>query len=193
MRNTRDGWGWVTKVLHWTTFLLVLNQGVVAWVMLRTPAEETVAGLSQGTLYNWHKSIGLVLFVVVVARFAWRTLTPLPEWAPNLSAREKRAIHLVERGLYVCLFVMPISGFVFVMAGDFGVRFFNTWDLPNVVGPHEALASMAQGTHRIAAWLLGAALLAHWTIVFGHQVRHRDRYVQRMLPFTRQRHGRSAE
>jgi cytochrome b561 len=31
------------------------------------------------------------------------------------------------------------------------------------------------------------ALLAHWGLGIRHQLRHRDRYLQRMLPFTHQR------
>lgn len=187
MRNTNKRYGWMTKLLHWASAVLVLNQIVVAIIMLRTPADETFAGFSQGVLYEWHKSIGLVLFAVVAARLAWRTLTPLPDWAPNLTAREKRAIHLVERGLYACMLLMPLSGFVFVMAGDFGVYFFRTWRLPNIVGPHETLALAAQWTHEIGAWLLVALLIAHWTIVARHERQHRDRYLHRMLPFTHQR------
>ena len=67
-------------------------------------------------------------------------MTKLLHWAPNLGEREKRAIHVVERGLYLYLLMMPLSGFVFVMAGDFGVHFFNTWHLPKVVGPNDTLA-----------------------------------------------------
>lgn len=189
MKNTSERYGWMTKLLHWVGAVFVLNQIVVAIVMLRTPADETAAGFSQGTLYNWHKSVGLVFFAVLVGRVAWRWLTPLPGWAPNLSGREMRAIHLVERGLYVCLFAMPLSGFLFVMAGDFGVHFFSTRHLPNVVGVHETLAQAAQWTHRIGAWMLTALLLAHWTIVGRHEWVHHDRYVHRMLPFTHQAPG----
>jgi len=91
----------------------------------------------------------------------------------------------VERALYGCLLVMPLSGFVFVMAGDFGVHFFSAWHLPNPIGARETLALAAQWAHEIGAWLLVALLLAHWTIVIGHELRHRDRYLHRMLPLVR--------
>jgi cytochrome b561 len=186
LRNIDQRYGWMTKLLHWTSFVLIANQFVVAAVMLTTPPEGTTAGVSEGGWYNWHKSIGMVVFVVVLARFVWRKVASLPDWAPHLSAREKRAIHWVERVLYLGMFLMPISGFVFVMAGDFGVNLFSTWELPRVISPNKTLAVLAQWTHRGAAWLLGIAILTHWTIVARHQSRHRDRYVQRMLPFTHQ-------
>lgn len=185
MRNTDAAYGWMTKLLHWTGFLLIANQFVVAAIMINTPPDGTTAGFSQGGWYNWHKSVGLLAFVVAVVRVLWRRLTPLPDWAPNLSAGEKRAIHRVERLLYAGMFLMPVSGVVFVMAGDFGVNLFSTWELPRVLPPDETLAAVAQRTHIAAAWLFGAAILTHWTIVARHQRRHRDRYVQRMLPFTR--------
>jgi cytochrome b561 len=187
MRNTDHRYGWMTKLLHWAIFALVVNQFIVGPLMMRTPAGETFAGFTQGGLYNWHKSIGLVAFVVAAIRLAWRKLTPLPDWAPNLGAGERRAIHRVERLLYACMFLMPASGFVFVMAGDFGVNVFSAWEMPRFIPPHARLASAAQWTHKVAAWTLGITLVAHWSIVARHQYLHRDRYVQRMLPFTHQR------
>jgi len=186
MKNSADRYGLVTKVLHWTVFLLLLNQFVVAAAMLNTPQGETTAGFSPGTLYNWHKSIGLIVLAVVLVRYIWRKTTMLPDWAPNLSRGEKRAIHRIEGTLYACMFLMPISGFVFVMAGDYGVKFFGLWDLPNVLGKNAVVASVAEWTHEITAGLLTVALLAHWGLAFRHHWTHRDRYLHRMLPFTHQ-------
>lgn len=187
MRNASNRYGPVTKTLHWLTFVLVVNQFVVAWVMMRLGEGETWAGLAQGPLYEWHKSIGLVLLTVFVVRMAWRQFTEYPDWAPNLSAAERRWIGVIERTLYLCLFLMPASGFVFVMAGGYGIVLFGRWDVPFVIDQHETLALVAQWTHVVTAYGLAAALLAHWFVAFRHQVLHRDRYLQRMLPFTHQK------
>jgi cytochrome b561 len=187
MKNSAIRYGFVTKALHWTVFLLILNQFIVAAAMLNTPPEETTAGFTQGTLYNWHKSIGLIALAVVLLRFIWRKGTELPAWAPNLSQREKRAIVAIERTLYVCMFLMPISGFVFVMTGGFGVDFFGVWDLPAVIDKNETVAPIAEWTHIVTAGLLAATLVAHWGVGIRHQLIHRDRYLQRMLPFTHQK------
>src|SRR5215217_4982550 len=102
MRNTDTRYGPVTKTLHWLVFLLFINQFVVATVMLNMPPGELAAGFTQGALYEWHKSIGLIALTVAVFRFLWRNLTPLPDWAPNLSAGEKRSIQYIERMMYFC-------------------------------------------------------------------------------------------
>ena len=187
MMNTNTRYGSVTKTLHWLLFVLLLNQFVVAAVMLNTPDGETTAGYTQGALYEWHKSIGLVALAVALFRYVWRRMTPLPEWAPNLTDGEKRAIHAIERVLYLCMFLMPVSGFLFVMAGGFGVLLFGAWELPNIIGKHAALASAAQVTHEVTAVLLVLALCAHWLVIVLHHRTHKDRYVHRILPFTHQR------
>jgi len=187
MKNSATRYGWVTKSLHWALFLLILNQFVVAAAMLNTPAEETWGGFTPGGLYNWHKSIGLVALAAAMVRYLWRRGTPLPDWAPNLSDREKGVIHWIERTLYGCMFLMPLSGYVFVMAGGYGVLFFGLWNLPNPIGKDAGIARVAELTHITTACLLTAALFAHWGVGLRHHLIHRDRYLHRMLPFTHQR------
>jgi cytochrome b561 len=187
MKNTRARYGVVTKVLHWTLFLLILNQFVAATMMLNTPQGTTTAGFTQGMLYNWHKSIGLIALAVALARYIWRKTTPLPDWAPNLSAGEKRWLPRIETTLYCCMFLMPISGYVFVMAGGYGVNFFGQWNLPNYLGKHAAVSVIAEWVHGITATVLVLALFTHWGLGIRHHLRHRDRYLNRMLPFTHQK------
>jgi len=186
MRNSASRYGAVTKILHWTVFVLLLNQFTVAAAMLSTPEGEATAGFTRDGLYQWHKSVGLVVLAVVLVRFTWRKTTPLPDWAPNLSASEKRTIHRLERVLYSCMFLMPISGFVFVMAGNYPLNFFGLGEVPNVIGVNETFALIARWTHGLTAALLAVALFVHWGLVFRHQSIHRDRYPHRMLPFTHQ-------
>jgi len=186
MKNSETRYGWMCKFLHWTVFLLILNQFLVAAAMLTTPEGETTAGFTRGALYEWHKSTGVVIFLVAIVRYAWRRIAPLPDWAPNLSVAEKRAIHWLERVLYLCMFVMPASGFVFVMAGDYPLNFFGFGGVPNFVGVSKTASSIAEWVHKLTAILLGGAMLGHWVVVFRHQLTHGDRYLQRMLPFTHQ-------
>jgi len=187
MKNTATRYGAVAKAFHWAIFLLFLNQFVVATAMLNTAQGETTAGFTQGQLYNWHKSIGLVALAMALGRYVWRNRGPLPDWAPNLSEAEMRWLPRIERTLYVCMFLMPVSGFVFVMAGGYGVNFFGRWHIPNFLGEDETVATVADWVHRITAVVLVLTLLAHWTLGIRHHLVHRDRYLRRMLPFTHQK------
>ncbi|MEZ4555925.1 MAG: cytochrome b/b6 domain-containing protein [Caldilineaceae bacterium] len=100
--NSGTRYGMITKFFHWAVFLLFVNQYVVARLMLTTPIGATSLGYTQGQLYNWHKSIGLILLALALLRYTWRRTTRLPDWAATLSAGEKQLIHWLERVLYFC-------------------------------------------------------------------------------------------
>ena len=86
--NSPTGYGALTKLFHWLIALLILLQFTSANIMLRTPAEATTLGLGQDTYYNWHKSLGLIALLVMVARVANRRIGELPPWAPTLTPLE---------------------------------------------------------------------------------------------------------
>ena len=134
LHNTSDGYGALTKSLHWLVVALFAFQFAAANIMLRLDDNATAMGMGQSTYYNWHKSIGLVALVVAVVRVLARRRGQLPDWAPTLSERERAFIHRAEQVLYAAMFVMPVSGFLYVMAGGYGVNLFGVWELPNPIG-----------------------------------------------------------
>jgi cytochrome b561 len=180
--NTERGYGALSKMFHWLIVALFAFQYVAAAIMLNIEGPSTVLGQAQGFWFNGHKSIGLIALVVAIARIMARRAGALPAWAACLSARERALIPHLERTLYAAMFVMPVSGFVYVMAGEFGVRFLGVVDVPNPIGVHASLAWFAKWTHILAAWGLAAVLMAHFGIVARHTLIRRDSYLARMLP-----------
>ncbi|MFZ1415351.1 MAG: cytochrome b [Defluviicoccus sp.] len=183
--NTPQRYGVVAKALHWLVVAVFLFQYIVATLMLNTRPEETTLGFSQATLYNWHKSIGLVGLLLATIRLTWRKLTPLPEWAACLSAGERRYCHWVETMLYTGMIVMPISGYLYVMAGGFGVHLFSAVHLANPIGKNELMAVAAKWTHIVAAYAVVVSIVGHVGLVLKHQVIRKNPLLQRMLPFGR--------
>jgi cytochrome b561 len=137
--------------------------------------------MSGDCLYNWHKSLGLAALALAMARLWSRRAGVLPPWAPGLSAFERRLIHRYEQALYAAMFVMPLSGFVYVMAGGYGVLLFGLWPLPDPIGEWKALAAAARVVHAAAAIILAAAIAIHAGLVLRHQFILRDGLLSRML------------
>jgi cytochrome b561 len=183
--NSTTHYGAMTRFLHWAVFLLFAYQYVVANIMTRMAQGKTVFWLTQDDYYNWHKSIGLVLFALVVLRLAWRKLTSLPDWAPTLSPAERELSSWNETLLYTCMFLMPVSGYVFVMAGDYGVRLFGRFDLFNPIGKQEWLAATAQVVHVVTGYVIVIVVGSHVGLGLKHHLFERDGFLYRMLPFVR--------
>lgn len=186
LKNSATGYGVISRFLHWSIFLLFICQYIGANIMTNLARDKLLFGLAQGDYYNWHKSLGLILFALAILRLVWRKATPLPDWAPTLSEAERAISHRNETLLYWCMFLLPISGYLFVMAGDFGIKLFGIYHLPNPIGKQESLATLALVVHILTSY--AAVVFIAWHVGLGlkHHLFDRDRFLNRMLPFTRQ-------
>lgn len=181
--NTPHAYGAVTRALHWAVFAMFAYQYLGANLMTRIGRGATVAGMNQDMLYNWHKSIGLLLLVAALARVTWRRTTTLPDWSDALAPAERVLVSRLETLLYLLMFALPITGYLFVTAGGFGVKLFGAWDLPAPFGRHEGLATWARALHVMLAY--AAVIVIAWHVGLGVRKNVVDgaRYLQRMLPF----------
>ncbi|BDG72222.1 cytochrome b [Roseomonas fluvialis] len=179
MLNSPQGYGSLTKALHWIVAALFAVQVAAGLVMTRLPDES---GTARDAIYNWHKTLGLVALAVALVRLWARRAGELPPWAPGLTVLDQRIVHHAERGLYLAMFVMPVSGFVYVMAGGYGVLFAGVLALPNPLPRWAWLALAGKWTHIAGALLLAAALAAHLTVVLRHTLLHSHGLLRRMLP-----------
>ena len=178
-------YGSITRFLHWAVFLLFAFQYLGANFMTRIASGKTLFWMTQNDYYDWHKSIGLVLLTLAVLRIAWRRLTPLPDWAPTLTPAERAISHWNETLLYVCMFLMPVSGYLYVMAGDYGIKLFGWYDLPNPIGKQEWLAAVARVIHIVTSYAVVVIVAWHVGLGLKHHIFDRDGFLYRMLPFTR--------
>ena len=80
-----------------------------------------------------------------------------------LSERERAFIHRAEQVLYTAMFVMPVSGFLYVMAGGYGVTLFGMWELPNPIGVQPTIATAAKATHIVAP----TCSSSRWPVMWG--------------------------
>jgi len=152
-RNGPDGYGWVSKLLHWATVAAVAAQFTVGYLMDgddsghgrgrgRGRGGESGHGRGRGgddsgylddpeTLLKVHVVLGLGILCLAVVRVVWRRVAGLPPWSDHLSEAERRWVHWTERALLTLLFLVPASGLALVLYGDDDV-------LPLHIGAHIA-------------------------------------------------------
>lgn len=180
--NSPERYGAMTKTLHWSVFLLFVYQFIGANLMTRIGRDGRFLGMGQNTLYDWHKSIGLVILALMIVRVIWRNSSPLPDWSPLLTEAERRLSHRLEMLVYTVLFAMPITGYLFVMAGDYGVKLFGSWPLPNPIGKTPPLASWSWFLHVLFAYT--AVVFVAWHVGHGlkKHIESDGKFLGRMLP-----------
>ena len=180
LKNTKTEYGSVTKFFHWSIALLFVWQYGTA-IVFGTMQE----GPPKWDIQELHKTAGAVILILVILRFTWRKMTKLPDWAPTLTDWEKSLSHFVERGLYIAMFVMTLSGFWMEMFGGYKINLFGLV-LKGWVPKNETVFRVLVGVHIATGFALVALLSAHIGLVVKHQVVDKDGFVKRMLPFTKQ-------
>jgi cytochrome b561 len=173
------GYPATSKLLHWLVAACVLTTLPVAIVMGRVGQ-----GPAQDMLYNLHKSLGVLILILVVLRVTNRIVAGAPAPDPSLEPWQKAVSSAVHGLLYVLLVAMPVVGYVANSAYGASTPFFGLFNLPKLVADNEALAKQLFALHRWAGFLLIALVGMHIGGALFHTMIRRDAVLQRMLPRT---------
>ncbi len=185
MARSASRYSTVAIVLHWAIAAAIVFQVLIAWRMhdLKTPLGFALTQL--------HKSVGITVLLLSLARLAWRLMNPPPPEPARLATWERALSKAVHVLLYVIMIGMPITGWIMVSASRiqiptllYGVI---PWPhLPIADLPAAAKAPWRSFGHESHEWLAyGAyALVAlHVAGALKHQLLDRDMPIlARMAP-----------
>lgn len=177
LANTADAWGAPAKFFHWMVALLILVQialGFAAALWRLSPLKLE--------LFVWHKSTGMLILVLMLARLAWRLANPSPSLPLQTPAWERYAAHASHALLYLLAVALPLSGWVINSAA--GVPFSIFWlvPLPAIVAPDERLEELAKLVHFSLLVALCLVLAVHIAAALRHHFVKRNAILIRMLP-----------
>lgn len=162
--------------LHWITAALIIANLLLGLSMVGLPISPRKL-----QWYLVHKSIGITVFLLTSLRLAWRALRPHPAPLP-MAAWQRRAAAVSHGLLYVLLFVIPISGWLYSSATGVQVVYLGLLPLPDLVGKNRALADVLRLVHVGLNSLLFVVVCVHVAAAVKHHVVDRDRALARMLP-----------
>lgn len=165
------------KALHWTVAVLVL-----AMVGLGLAMTAIGPGPAKNTLYELHKSVGLVVLALMVPRAALRWRRGAPPLVPGLPAWQRAAAHASHGALYGLLVAVPLLGWAGVSACCPPVNLFWTLPLTLPVGGGFAAAKPILAVHDILALSLAGVVAIHVAAALWHHLVRRDETLRRMLP-----------
>ncbi len=191
LTNSDRGYGAVTKAFHWLTALLILAMiplGLVAQNLAHA-IETGARAADQATikramlLFSIHKTVGVALFFVALARIGWAVSQPKPGLINGDRPIEAFAASTVHWLLYGSLLLVPLSGWVHHAATT---GFAPIWwpfgqSLP-FVPKDEAWADTASTLHNLFLYVLAGALVLHIAGALKHHLIDDDATLRRMLP-----------
>jgi cytochrome b561 len=138
-------------------------------------------GTLQNVLYNVHKTTGLVIFVLAVIRLAWRSGQPVPALPADLPGWQRTSAQVTHGLLYLLLFLMPLSGFLYTAMGGFPVPLFGLYDLARLVPENKPAAEFFKGAHLSLQFVLYAVVALHVAGALQHHLVRQDGVLRRML------------
>jgi cytochrome b561 len=177
LRNTSASWGAIAKVLHWSIAALILIQFALGWLSVSWRLSPTKL-----QLFTWHKSVGILILLLVTLRLLWRFANPTPALPLATPFWERIAARLSHLLLYVVMIAMPITGWIINSAAKIPFRVFWLFPLPAIVAPDKAVAEIAKQAHFILFVTLAVLLVVHVAAALRHHTVKRTDVLTRMLP-----------
>ncbi|RDZ29426.1 cytochrome b [Lysobacter silvisoli] len=177
IKNTAERWGAVSQLLHWAIVLLIAAIAVIGLTMT-----DMANGPQKIKIYALHKSLGLTLLTLVVLRLLWRLYAGAPKAVAGTPHWQERVASLTHWALYLLMFAMPITGWLFNSSSGYPLQYFGLFNLPKIAATNPGLAELSESLHENGFWLLLALVLAHAGAAFYHHLFQNDDTLRRMLP-----------
>ncbi|MEW8044511.1 MAG: cytochrome b [gamma proteobacterium symbiont of Phacoides pectinatus] len=176
LADTHDRLSPISIVLHWSIAI-----GMIALIPFGIYIEDLPRGPDKFELIGIHKSLGVILLALALARLAWRLRQGL------LGARSEQApwqhalASTVQWTLLAGTLLMPLSGIMMSVGGGYPVGVFG-WEI--IAGSEEKIEALSKAGHLIHGLLgklLIALILLHAAAAIKHQWMDRDGTLSRML------------
>lgn len=170
--------------LHWLIAILLAGLVIAAKVMNSLADDDPL----RFTIIQWHKSVGILVLLLVLARIVWRFTHKPPRLGPSIKKWERLASGGTHFLLYLLMLAIPLSGWLMVSASPLNLKteLFGLIPWPHVYAVSELpnKAEVAERLVDVHHWLANGMLLLallHMAAALRHQFILRDRLIARMV------------
>ena len=178
LRNTANSYGAVAKLLHWGILALIITQ-----YLLAEAAEELEDGPDKFATIANHKSVGMLILLLMLARIGWKLANRgLPQPVP--MARPQQIAAAAGHGiLYLLLLILPLSGWMMSSAAGYPTALFGLFEFPMLLGENHDLHEALEEVHETLFNAVVIVAVLHALAAVFHHVWMKDDTLRRMLPF----------
>ncbi len=175
MLNSAQGYGWLSKSLHWLVALLMVGLSVVGFIFADMPR-----GDEKTELLTLHASFGLLLLAFMVIRFGVRAASPRPAPHDPSAMRRNAVAHGVHMLLYLGIFLVIAAGMLTLMTVGWDVPFFGLFAVPTPFERDMDLHHLFEEIHIYGWWVLAGLVGLHLVGALYHALVLKDGTLSRM-------------
>jgi cytochrome b561 len=161
--NEVERYGRVSRILHWTTailFIFMIPTGIFASMI-----PENVWFRTE---YNAvHKTIGLIIFGLVIARLIWNWRSKRPKLDSSLKPLDRKLAHSAHVLLYILMIGLPLTGYLMTSFHGYETAFF-MFGIPSFLPESDAYILWGLFHKYILQYLVYLILGAHILGVLKH-------------------------
>ena len=181
MRDTKEKLSGTTIFLHWFIGLTMIFLIVIGIYMHENDAYA---------LYPIHKSIGILLFFVIIVRVVWRIMNGWPKPASNYKRWEQLLSKITHWALIISSVALPMSGVMMSWGAGYGIEIFNLVivghnidpnDITKTIPANQTLSSLGAQGHEFFANIVFFGVILHICGALKHHFIDKDSTLRRML------------
>lgn len=174
LRDTTDSFGFLSRFLHWGMAVAIFSMFGLGWWM---------TGLDYYSPYyksapDLHRSIGMVLLVVLLFRWFWRVLNVRPADVGG-TRLEIIAARIVHNAFYPLLLALMVTGYFISTLDGRSIDVFATVSIPSIIQA-KGWEEVAGAAHEFIAYLIIGLSLLHAAAAIKHQWIDGHRILTRM-------------
>ena len=162
-------------MLHWIVAVALSAALVIAWILphKNAPGYEAVLDL--------HKSVGILVLVLVAMRLLWRIGNPVAP-AASLTPLEAWLSRVTHWALYAIMLLIPLTGYLFASAEGQRLDFFGWFTVTSPLPTDRTVSRPMEFVHKTGQYAIYAVVGLHVAAALYHHFIKRDGVLRRMLP-----------
>ncbi len=175
--------------LHWLIATLAIGQIAGGLYMEGLPDS---ANAERFQLIQLHKSFGITILLLTLARLGWRLTHPAPALPSAMPQWQKTSARVLHWGFYALLIGLPLGGWAMVSASPLAdtvkTYLFGVVPWPHLpffegVADRRALAGTIGDMHEFGAKVMIGMIVLHIGAAMKHWLMDGDGVLESMLPF----------
>ncbi len=170
----------LTIFFHWTIGLMIIAALSFGFYIQNLPSKDP----AKFELLFIHKNVGVIIFLLALARIFWRYTNGFFQPVGEHKAWEKKSARVVHILLLIGTILMPISGMTMTLGYACSlctVPVFWLFEIGPLPERILWLGQAGQRLHELGGYMLSGALLLHAAAALKHHYWDRDPTLRRML------------